>query len=181
MCSQKSRKTHAMDQFGSRVDTWPPGTPLLTTCGGSVFHQWKEGARNTTGAEGGGRRVGPENMLLKHGSAKRRNNRSVVRCRMKTRWWRPPRARILISLRCFRLIRNSANARAAAAPVGSSGGLVSPPGVVGAGVGVLAVQTSRCRVSHFLGPASVWGPRKCQRAGALLHHKNTELRSVAVS
>ncbi|CAN0368166.1 unnamed protein product [Pylaiella littoralis] len=37
--------------------------------------QWKDGARNTTGGDSGGRRVGHENMLLKHGSAKRRNNR----------------------------------------------------------------------------------------------------------
>lgn len=39
--------------------------------------QWKEGARNTTGGDSGGRRVGHENMLLKHGSAKRRNNRCL--------------------------------------------------------------------------------------------------------
>lgn len=37
--------------------------------------QWKDGARNTTGGAGGGRRVGYENMLLKHGAAKRHNNR----------------------------------------------------------------------------------------------------------
>lgn len=43
------------------------------------IQQWKDGARNTTGGESGGRRVGHENMLLKHGSAKRRNNRYVSR------------------------------------------------------------------------------------------------------
>lgn len=42
--------------------------------------QWKDGARNTTGGDSGGRRVGHENMLLKHGSAKRRNNR-YAKCR----------------------------------------------------------------------------------------------------
>lgn len=40
-----------------------------------AYMQWKDGARNTTGGDSGGRRVGHENMLLKHGSAKRRNNR----------------------------------------------------------------------------------------------------------
>ncbi|CAM9103895.1 unnamed protein product [Ectocarpus sp. 6 AP-2014] len=40
-----------------------------------VPDKWKDGARNTTGGDSGGRRVGHENMLLKHGAAKRRNNR----------------------------------------------------------------------------------------------------------
>lgn len=47
-------------------------------CGCLAVCQWKDGARNTTGGESGGRRVGHENMLLKHGSAKRRNNRLAI-------------------------------------------------------------------------------------------------------
>lgn len=67
-CSVVQPKLFATD-VASAHDTLP-----------ALIQQWKDGARNTTGGESGGRRVGHENMLLKHGSAKRRNNRYVRMC-----------------------------------------------------------------------------------------------------